>query len=109
MIKTNLGRDLDGIVGRVMSLPFFGKLLEWTGGKSVAQGAATQCFVATNDSVRGMGGNYFSDCKVTKPSWHGRNEALAERLWQFSRDYLSDYLEPETALEPHNLTDLTEA
>lgn len=109
VIKTNLGRDLGGLIGGVMSLPFFGKLLEWTGGKSISQGAATQCFVASHSAVRGIGGRYFSDCKEARPSWHGRNDALAERLWQYSVDYLSDYVAPENAYNKHVLTDLTDA
>lgn len=109
VIRTNLGRDLKGLAGLLMSQPFFGKLLEWTGGKSVAQGAATQCFVATHNSVRSVGGRYFSDCQEARPSWHGRNDALAERLWQYSVDYLSNYIDPQSMTSKHVLTDLTEA
>lgn len=93
VIKTNLGRDLDGVLGFLTQLPLTGKILELSGGKTIAQGAATECFVAAHPNVQGLGGKYFADSKVTKASKHGRNEILAEKLWQYSLDYLSDYLE----------------
>jgi NAD(P)-dependent dehydrogenase (short-subunit alcohol dehydrogenase family) len=49
--------------------------------KSVPQGAATQCFVATHPSLAGVSGEYFANCNVARSSYHGRDEALAERLW----------------------------
>jgi NAD(P)-dependent dehydrogenase (short-subunit alcohol dehydrogenase family) len=49
--------------------------------KSVPQGAATQCFVATHPSLAGVSGEYFANCNVARSSRHGRDEALAERLW----------------------------
>ena len=49
--------------------------------KSIPQGAATQCYVATHPSLAGVTGEYFSDCNITKPSRHARNEAMAEKLW----------------------------
>ena len=35
--------------------------------KSVEQGAATQCYVATHPSLAGKTGRYFSDCNITEP------------------------------------------
>lgn len=52
--------------------------------KSVAQGAATQCYVATHPSVAGLSGQYFADCNVALPSHFGRDNALAEQLWTVS-------------------------
>jgi hypothetical protein len=49
--------------------------------KNVAQGAATQCFVATHPSLARVSGEYFVDCNVARSSRHGRDEAMAERLW----------------------------
>jgi WW domain-containing oxidoreductase len=49
--------------------------------KSVAQGAATQCFLATHPSVANISGEYFSDCQLKRPSRHAQSPELAERLW----------------------------
>lgn len=92
VIKTNLDRQLDGVLGLLMSLPFFGKVMELTGGKSIPQGASTQCFVATHPSLKGMGGKYFADNRIVKASRHGRNEALAEKLFDYSLNYLAPYI-----------------
>ncbi|MCB9763798.1 MAG: SDR family NAD(P)-dependent oxidoreductase [Alphaproteobacteria bacterium] len=77
VIATNLGRHtpkvfyaLFGALGPVMAL------------KSVAQGAATQTFVATHPTAAGITGEYWADCNVARSSAHGRDMALAEALWE---------------------------
>ena len=50
--------------------------------KSVAQGAATQCYLAVHPDAASFNGLYLVDCNVAKPSRFGRDQALAERLWQ---------------------------
>jgi NAD(P)-dependent dehydrogenase (short-subunit alcohol dehydrogenase family) len=52
--------------------------------KSIAEGAATQCYVATRPELDGVTGEYFADCNIAQPSARGRDAALAERLWQES-------------------------
>lgn len=96
VINTNLGRNLTGVLGRVMALPGVTKIMQWGGAKNIAQGAATTCYAATHPSLTGVGGKYFSDCHVSRTSRHGQNEALAEKLWQYSNNYLSDYLSKKT-------------
>jgi len=54
------------------------------GFKSVGEGAATQCYVATRPELDGVSGEYFADCNLAQPSAQGRDAALAERLWQES-------------------------
>jgi WW domain-containing oxidoreductase len=49
--------------------------------KSVAEGAATQCYVATRPELAGVSGEYFSDCNIAKPSELALDSALAEKLW----------------------------
>ncbi len=51
--------------------------------KSVAQGAATQCYVATHPAL-GVNGEYFSDCNIARSSRRGRDRQLALRLWEAS-------------------------
>jgi NAD(P)-dependent dehydrogenase (short-subunit alcohol dehydrogenase family) len=49
--------------------------------KSIPQGAATQCFVATHPSVASTAGEYFSHCNIAQPTDLARDPELAKRLW----------------------------
>ncbi len=78
VIGTNLGRHMNPVLGAVAGFvlrPF---------GKTIAQGAATSCYVATRPELEGVSGEYFSDCAIAKPSRWANDEALAERLWEVS-------------------------
>ncbi|MBL8743396.1 MAG: hypothetical protein JNK04_19940, partial [Myxococcales bacterium] len=57
--------------------------------KTVPEGAATQCYVATHPSLRDVSGEYFADCNVARCSRHARDEALAERLWTVSEEIVA--------------------
>ena len=50
--------------------------------KTPAQGAATQCFLATHPSVAGATGGYYRDCNPAEPWPAGRDDAAAARLWE---------------------------
>lgn len=52
--------------------------------KSLAEGAATQCFVATHPSLAAVSGEYFADCNVARSTSLSRNAELARRLWEES-------------------------
>ncbi|GAV79316.1 adh_short domain-containing protein [Cephalotus follicularis] len=52
--------------------------------KSVQQGAATTCYVALHPQVKGLSGEYFSDCNLSKTTSQGRDADLAKKLWDFS-------------------------
>jgi NAD(P)-dependent dehydrogenase (short-subunit alcohol dehydrogenase family) len=65
--------------------------------RSVEQGAATSCYVATAPALGSTSGKYFEDCNaVTVTEGHLHNEAMAERLWAVSDDLTSDYLVTHT-------------
>lgn len=49
--------------------------------KSVGQGAATQCYVATSPALARVSGEYFSDCNVDTPTAAALDDAMADRLW----------------------------
>jgi NAD(P)-dependent dehydrogenase (short-subunit alcohol dehydrogenase family) len=55
--------------------------------KSPAQGAATQCYVATNPLLAKVSGEYFSDCHPAPQSEYQRDEVMAARLWEVSSKY----------------------
>src|SRR6478609_3698917 len=50
--------------------------------KSIAEGAATQLYVATRPELAGVSGEYFADCNVARASERGKDAELAERLWR---------------------------
>jgi NAD(P)-dependent dehydrogenase (short-subunit alcohol dehydrogenase family) len=78
VIRTNLGREMPSIARFALSLaePLFLK--------SAAQGAATQCYVATNPKLADVSGAYFVDCNIAESTKISRDPALAKRLWDES-------------------------
>jgi NAD(P)-dependent dehydrogenase (short-subunit alcohol dehydrogenase family) len=60
--------------------------------KSLAQGAATQCFLAAHPSVAQATGEYFEDCQPAEPSAQMRDAAMAARLWEVSEELTRGYL-----------------
>jgi len=80
VIRTNLGRHMSPVVRGALAL--VGPLVL----KTVRQGAATQCYLATHPAVAGVSGKYFVDCHEAVPSRQGRDDALAERLWSVSEE-----------------------
>jgi NAD(P)-dependent dehydrogenase (short-subunit alcohol dehydrogenase family) len=57
--------------------------------KSIPEGAATQCYVATRPELAAVSGEYFADCNVAKSSRNGRDDAMAERLWTVSEQIVA--------------------
>ncbi|RBP50687.1 SDR family oxidoreductase [Arenicella xantha] len=94
IIRTNLSRNMGGIQGVLFNNPisgwFVGKML---GTKTIAQGAATQCYVATAPELSTANGKYFADCSEERPSRYGQSVDLAEQLWSFSYDAVKPYIE----------------
>jgi NAD(P)-dependent dehydrogenase (short-subunit alcohol dehydrogenase family) len=93
VIATNLGRHMSSLttfafaaIGGILSLvgmSFF---------KDVPQGAATTCYVATSSDLDGIGGFYFADCNLKKTSDHGRDQALAAKLWDASEEIAANFV-----------------
>ena len=77
VIKTNLGRHLD----RDDDDDDSGRY-----NKSIEQGAATQCYVATSPLIADVSGQYFVDCNPADPNPLMYDEALAARLWTVSEE-----------------------
>ena len=59
---------------------------------SPEQGAATTLFLALDKSVEGKSGGYYSDCKRVEASSHGRDDALATSLWEYTESTLQQWL-----------------
>ena len=66
-----------------MSNPFF---------KTIPEGAATQCYVATSPDLDRVTGYYYDDCNPAVPNEHMQDDAMAAKLWAVSEDLVSDYL-----------------
>ena len=64
-------------------------------GKSIEQGAATTCFVATNPSLGSTSGRYFEDCNAVEvPGTHMQDMAMADRLWLLSEELTQPFYKP---------------
>jgi WW domain-containing oxidoreductase len=57
--------------------------------KTVAQGAATQVYVATNPGVAKVSGEYFADCNVAVPRADALSAATAKQLWEVSEEIVA--------------------
>jgi len=88
LISTNIVRDESAIVRGAFGL------LTKISGKTVEQGAATSCHVATSSSLDTTSGSYFEDCNAVTVvgNNHMHNGDQASRLWLLSEDLTRDYL-----------------
>ena len=57
--------------------------------KTVAQGAATQVYVATNPGLANVSGEYFADCNVAAPRADALSAATAKQLWDVSEQIVA--------------------
>jgi len=87
IIMTNLGRHYPA--WKIM----LSKLIGWTFMRSVEQGAATTCYVATNPELANVSGQMFFNCSPETPEGNHMNDrALATKLWNVSVELTKDYL-----------------
>lgn len=92
VINTEIDRHLNGFLQTGFSI-----YAAFGGTKSVEEGAATSCYVATAPQLGSTSGKFFEDCNaVTVAEGHLHNEAMAERLWQVSDELVKDYLVSHT-------------
>ena len=57
--------------------------------KTVAQGAATQVYVATNPGLAEVSGEYFADCDIATPRADAMSEVTAKQLWEVSEQIVA--------------------
>jgi len=86
LINTNLGRHFP------KPMLFVASLVGWAFMKSVPQGAATTCYVATSPELQGVGGHYFADCNPAESSPQSQDSALAAKLWAESETMAAKWL-----------------
>ncbi|MBT8098152.1 MAG: SDR family NAD(P)-dependent oxidoreductase [Gammaproteobacteria bacterium] len=88
VINTEIDRHMGGFTQKAFAIAS-----ALGAGKTVEQGAATSCFVATHPSLGSTSSRFFEDCNaVTVANGHLHDEAMAERLWQVSEQLTRDYL-----------------
>ena len=88
VIDTEIDRNMSS------AMQFAFKILAGAVGKTVEQGAATSCYVATNPALGAVSGKYFEDCNaVTIASDpYMQNDSLSEELWSVSEELVGDYM-----------------
>ena len=87
IIMTNLGRHYP--TWKIL----LSKLIGWTFMRSVEEGIATTCYVATNPELAKVTGQMFLNCKpITPEGSHMSDRALATKLWNVSIELTKDYL-----------------
>jgi WW domain-containing oxidoreductase len=84
VIATNLARHMPGVVQLLMPVA------NAIAFKSIPQGAATQCYVATHPDVAGVSGEYFADCNRAPSSRHSRDAEMGERLWKVTEEIVGE-------------------
>ena len=86
VIRTNLARSTKGMFSRLISV--FATPFE----RTVEQGAATQCFVATHPGLSDISGRYLADCRESSPSKFAQEQSLARQLWRVSEKLVAERL-----------------
>ncbi len=87
LINTEIDRNLNAV------LRFGFGVLTAVSGKTVEQGAATTCYVATHPQLGATSGQFFEDCNaVTVAGSHLHNHELAENLMRVSEELTAGYL-----------------
>lgn len=82
-VATNIGIDRNTGFGKTITgllKPFF---------QTPAQGARTAIFLATDESVKDITGEYFYKCKIAKSSKRSKDMELAKRLFEFSEQLVN--------------------
>ncbi|MDJ0699220.1 MAG: SDR family NAD(P)-dependent oxidoreductase [Woeseiaceae bacterium] len=88
VINTDIDRNLSAVTR------FGFGLLTRFSGKTIEQGAATSCYVATSPDLGATSGHYFEDCNAVTIAGDNfmRDQALAEKLFDVSTELAADYL-----------------
>jgi NAD(P)-dependent dehydrogenase (short-subunit alcohol dehydrogenase family) len=86
VIVTNAIRNMSSIMQLLAKT--VGRLIT----KTIAEGAATQTYVATYPALVGVRGYYFVDCNPAEGTPYVTDDAMASRLWEVSEELTREYL-----------------
>ena len=79
-VATNIGIDRESGFGKTITgllKPFF---------QTPEEGARTAIFLASDESVKDISGEYFYKCKIAKSSKRSKDMELAKKLYEFSEE-----------------------
>ena len=101
IVDTEIDRHFNSV------MQFGMKMLAALGGKTIEQGAATTCYVATSDALESTSGAYFEDCNAVtvQGNNHLYDGPMAEKLVQVSEEITADYLVAQQIPNKKNLVD----
>jgi NAD(P)-dependent dehydrogenase (short-subunit alcohol dehydrogenase family) len=95
IVDTEIDRHLSALTQRLFGLYVA------VAGKSLAQGAATSCYVATSPLLGATSGEFFEDCNaVAVAGSHQYDTMMADRLWSVSEELLRPWLISHAAPDP---------
>lgn len=83
VIQTNLSRHMPSIAQ--IGFSFLGPIFL----KSIQEGAATQCYLATSQNIASDSGNFFADCNPKKTRRDAENIQTAKKLWEISEEIIT--------------------
>lgn len=86
VIATNLGRHLPR--WKVIALETVGSLFT----KTIAEGAATQCYVATAPALSNTSGYFFDHCNPIRAGGYTEDSVMAKKLWDVSAQLAAGYV-----------------
>jgi NAD(P)-dependent dehydrogenase (short-subunit alcohol dehydrogenase family) len=86
VIPTNLGRHMP--YWKVWALENLGKPFT----KTIPQGAATSCYVATYPALSETSGYFFNHCNPHRPGGFTEDTEMAAKLWSVSEELTAGYL-----------------
>ena len=81
-VATNIGIDRETGFGKTVTgilKPFF---------QTPEEGARTAIFLATDDSVKDISGEYFYKCRIAKSSKRSKDMELAKKLYEFTEELI---------------------
>lgn len=85
-VATNIGIDRETGFGKTITgllKPFF---------QTPAEGARTAIFLATDDSVKDITGEYFYRCRIAHSSRRSKDMNLAKKLYEFSEQLVKNFV-----------------
>ncbi|EDV29195.1 Retinol dehydrogenase 13 [Trichoplax sp. H2] len=83
-VNTDLGRHLS--VNQNGFLHALIAPLYWLFVKTSKQGAQTSIYCAVDESLNGVSGKYFADCREKDCAAQGRDDGAAKKLWEISEE-----------------------
>ena len=86
VIMTNLGRHLPQ--WQILLSRLFGSFFM----KTLAEGAATTCYVAAHPDLDKTSGYFFEHCNPHRPGGQTENTEMAKKLWTVSEELTADYI-----------------